>query len=90
MVNNITCPETIDFKTLRESFRGIDTSNSGIITIEQVKKGFRFDNHISYVNTADIEQLFSRLDFNKNGTINYSEFLAATVDKKLTLTRANL
>lgn len=30
------------------------------------------------------------MDFNNNGTINYSEFLAATVDKKIALTRANL
>ena len=37
-----------------------------------------------------IEQLFKRLDYNNSGTINYSEFLTATVDKKIALTKANL
>ena len=32
LVNNVT--SDIDFKSLREAFRLIDTSNSGIITIE--------------------------------------------------------
>ena len=90
LVNNITENVQIDFKTMRDAFRAIDTSNSGIITIEQVKNGFRFDNHITHIDTALIDKLFERLDFNKNGTINYSEFLAATVDKKVALTKQNL
>jgi calcium-dependent protein kinase len=32
--------------------------------------------------------MFSRFDFNKNGQINYSEFLAAAVDKKIALQTA--
>ena len=34
IVNNITGDMNIDFKTMREAFRAIDTSNTGIITIE--------------------------------------------------------
>jgi len=90
LVNNITENVQIDFKTMRDAFRAIDTSNSGIITIDQVKNGFRFDNHITHIDTDLIDKLFERLDFNKNGTINYSEFLAATVDKKVALTKQNL
>lgn len=75
---------------MRDAFRAIDTSNTGIISINQVKNGFRFDNNITYVDRELIDALFKRLDFNKNGTINYSEFLAATVDKKLALTKQNL
>ena len=50
----------IDFKTMREAFRAIDTSNTGIITIEQVKKGFSHDNHITNINHELIEEIFSR------------------------------
>lgn len=53
-------------------------------------KGFSYDGHITYINNNYIEQLFQQLDFNKSGWINYSEFLAATVDKKTALTNANL
>ena len=81
---------SIDFKTMREAFRAIDTSNSGIITLEQIKKGFSHDNHITYLNTDYIDLIFKKMDFNKCGRINYSEFLAATVDKKIALTKANL
>jgi calcium-dependent protein kinase len=75
---------------LKDAFRAIDTSNSGIITLDQIKKGFSFDNHITYVDMKQIDQLFKRMDYNNTGTINYSEFLAATVDKKKALTNANL
>jgi len=88
LVNNIT--SEIDFKTIRDAFRAIDTSNSGIITWDQIKKGYSHDSHVTHLNTEYIDQIFKRLDFNKDGTINYSEFLTATVDKKRTLTTANL
>ena len=38
----------------------------------------------------DLENIFKSIDFHHSGTINYSEFLAATVDKKKTLTMQNL
>lgn len=34
LVNNLTSDMNIDFKSMREAFRAIDTSNSGIITLE--------------------------------------------------------
>lgn len=72
---------------MREAFRAIDTSNTGIITKEQVKKGFQHDNHITHINDELIEKIFSRF---ANGQINYSQFLAATVDKQVALNKANL
>jgi calcium-dependent protein kinase len=77
----------IDFISMREAFRAIDTSNTGIITKEQVKKGFAHDSHITHINHEMIEEIFSRF---KDGQINYSHFLAATVDKKVALNKANL
>jgi calcium-dependent protein kinase len=88
--NNITSDLEFDFKAMREAFRAIDTSNSGIITREQLVKGFNYDNHITHLNHQFVAQIFKKLDFNNTGMINYSEFLAATVDKKIALTNANL
>lgn len=42
------------------------------------------------VNAEDVERIFRSLDTNGDGLINYSEFLAATVDKKKALTMQNL
>lgn len=33
----------------------------------------------------DIDDLFSMLDRNKNNTLDYTEFIAAAIDKKLAL-----
>jgi calcium-dependent protein kinase len=37
-----------------------------------------------------LDDIFRSIDFNKDGQINYTEFLAATVDKKKALTLQNL
>jgi Ca2+-binding EF-hand superfamily protein len=38
------------------------------------------------MNPEDVERIFRTLDTNNDGLINYSEFLAATVDRKKALT----
>ena len=42
------------------------------------------------ISSEDLEDIFRTIDFHKEGTINYSEFLAATVDKKKALTMQHL
>lgn len=42
------------------------------------------------MNSDDVEKIFKSLDTNGDGLINYSEFLAATVDKKKALAVQNL
>ena len=86
LVNHIT---DIDFKNMRDSFRAMDTENIGTISIDSVCKALK-ESKISYIDHKYIDQLFSRFDINKKGEINYSEFLAATIDKKSALTKANL
>lgn len=76
----------IDFKTLREAFRTLDTENLGMLSISEVKQAFKDAN----INAEDVERIFRSLDTNGDGLINYSEFLAATVDRKKALTMQNL
>lgn len=89
LVNNMTHLE-LDFKAMRDAFRTIDTSNSGIISLEQIRKDFFSDSHLTKIDMEPIETLFKQLDHQRNGTINYSEFLAAIVDKNVALQNANL
>jgi len=92
LVNNVNAD--IDFKSLKDSFRVLDVTNSGKITKEQLKNVIKLDDNISYYNEQliieIIDKMFAKFDFNKDGEINYSEFLAATVCKKQVLTKANL
>ena len=59
-----------------------------------MKNVIKLDDNISYYNEQliieIIDKMFAKFDFNKDGEINYSEFLAATVSKKHVLTKANL
>ena len=85
LVNNIT--SEIDFKQLREAFRSIDKNNTGLLTMKEIKDAFKEQGGVSNDN---LEEIFKNLDLDKDGRINYSEFLAATVDRKKTLTMQNL
>jgi len=40
----------------------------------------------SNIPANELESIFKSIDFHNQGSINYSEFLAATVDKKKALT----
>lgn len=55
-----------------------------------MKKGFRHDNNITYINEKQIHELFEKFGSSTSGEINYSEFLAATVDRQRALTKENL
>lgn len=38
-----------------------------------------------FVSEKELETLISKIDINKNGSIDYSEFIALTIDKKKAL-----
>lgn len=85
IVNNLS--KNIDFKTLRESFRILDTQNTGFLTFNEIKEACKDSAAISQ---EDLKEIFKSVDFEKEGGINYSVFLAATVDKQKALTKQNL
>eukprot|EP00347_Sterkiella_histriomuscorum_P016684 403352253 len=84
LVNNVT--KEIDFKTLRDAFRVLDKKNTGLLTVNEIKEAFKGSNF----SQEDLNDIFKNIDLNHDGEINYSEFLAATVDKKKALTLQNL
>ena len=75
MVSNLN--KEIDFKSLRDAFRAVDKKNTGMLTINEVKEAFKDSN----IPNSDVDKIFNMIDFDHDGVINYSEFLAATIDK---------
>ncbi|KAF7818880.1 calcium-dependent protein kinase 26-like [Senna tora] len=62
---------------LKEMFKMIDTDNSGQITFEELKNGLkRFGANL---NESEIQNLMQAADVDKSGTIDYKEFIAATL-----------
>jgi len=72
-----------DFESLKGAFRAMDKDNSGSIEISEMKDAFRTTGNCS---EDELNQIFYKVDFNEDGQVNYSEFLAATIDRKKAVT----
>lgn len=71
---------------LRNAFRELDKDNSGTLEIEELKKAFANCN----MSNEEMNELFYKIDFNSDGQLNYTEFLAATVNKQKVVQKSNM
>jgi len=76
-----------ELSELRGLWRSIDKDNSGRVSLDELKQGASQLVTKNKKNgksvDAELEDLFRRMDADGSGQIDYTEFLAATVDKKL-------
>ena len=75
-----------DFEILRNAFRTLDVDNSGTLELSEIREAFNELN----MSEEEVNQIFKRIDFNHDGEINYSEFLAVTIDRRKAITESNL
>ena len=75
-----------DIKELKEIFMNLDKNKDGTLTLEEIKEG------IEQLKDSNInaEEIFKSIDTDSSGVINYTEFLAATIDKKVYLKEERL
>lgn len=66
-----------DIKNLRDTFQALDKDGDGSITIDELQRGF---GHVE--NSKTLLQLLKGADTDNSGSIDYTEFLAATIDAK--------
>uniref|UniRef100_A0A0D9VN41 non-specific serine/threonine protein kinase n=1 Tax=Leersia perrieri TaxID=77586 RepID=A0A0D9VN41_9ORYZ len=62
---------------LKEMFKAMDTDASGAITFDELKAGLR--KYGSNLRDSDIRHLMDAADVDNSGTIDYHEFIAATL-----------
>ncbi|CAL0301163.1 unnamed protein product [Lupinus luteus] len=68
-----------EIKGLKAMFANMDTDNSGTITYEELKTGLaRIGSKLS---EAEVKQLMEAADVDGNGSIDYIEFISATMHK---------
>jgi calcium-dependent protein kinase len=70
-------------KSLRETFMALDKNGDGLLTPLEMKEGL----HKAGLKEipADLQQILEDVDSDGSGVIDYTEFLAATLDKRLYL-----
>jgi len=75
-----------EIKNLKEIFLTLDENKDGCLSLEEIKKGITKlkDNNIN------VEDLFKSIDTDGSGVINYTEFLAASIDTNLYLKEERL
>lgn len=69
-----------EIKNLKEIFNTLDKDNNGSLTLEEVRTGIE---KLKDCKDLNFEEVFKSIDTDGSGVINYTEFLAATMDQKL-------
>jgi calcium-dependent protein kinase len=62
---------------LKEMFKSLDTDNNGIVTLEELRTGL--PKLGSKISEAEIRQLMEAADMDGDGSIDYLEFISATM-----------
>jgi len=68
-------------KALRDVFMSLDNNGDGLLTHKELKEGLLKAGFEEI--PADLQQIMEEVDSDGSGVIDYTEFLAATLDKKL-------
>jgi calcium-dependent protein kinase len=71
-----------DMDNLRKTFQALDTNGDGALTFVEIAEGM---SSIGLKPPADLDALLADLDSDGSGVVDYTEFLAATIDRRLYL-----
>jgi len=78
LVNHMASKE--ERRELINSFKALDTNGDGVLSKDELLEGFKkIDTNLT---EADIEALMDRIDNNKSKAIDYTEFVAAAINRK--------
>lgn len=71
-----------DIKALQRAFRALDQDGDGMLSYTELKEGLA-QSGVPVPPQAVLDELLSSIDTTGSGSLDYTEFLAATVDEQL-------
>merc|ERR1719436_698613 len=66
-------------KELKDLFMAMDENNDGTLSVGEMKEGLQ---KAGVAVPPDLQQMMDNIDTDGSGVIDYSEFMAATMDKR--------
>jgi calcium-dependent protein kinase len=79
-----------DKKRLMQVFEELDEDKDGLLKRDEVLKGYEKYNLANELDEGGVDEIVARIDRNKNGSIDYTEFVIATINRKKLLAKGNL
>lgn len=77
--------DTDELELLKRKFESIDRNGDGNITLKELREAIK-----DIENKDEIMRIMSAADLDNSGTINYTEFLAATLEQSVFMREENL
>lgn len=65
---------------LGKEFARLDVNNDGVLSVEEIKNGL---NDSGKMNSSQLKEILDSIDTDSSGNINYTEFIAATIEKNI-------
>ncbi|EAR94959.1 kinase domain protein (macronuclear) [Tetrahymena thermophila SB210] len=78
-VNLVSSQDKIELENL---FKRLDTNQDGRLSKEEIMNGFNQIWHNDYMTEEQINLIFDQVDSDKSDSIDYSEFITATLERK--------
>ena len=85
IVEHLATPEELD--ELHKAFDAINISRNGQITIEELSEAF---NAYTVEEQAEIKKIFEEVDLDNSGSIEFSEWIVASIDKRSLISEEKL
>ena len=74
---HLTAAETKQFV---ETFKSLDENSDGVLSKEEIQKGLDACKLGDIITKDNIDVIFNSMDVDKNGLVNYTEFISALID----------